>query len=46
VVLVVVTSAQEAAAMRDSAALHIKDAYDRAALVEWEAHERVSRVDA
>jgi hypothetical protein len=46
VVLAVETSAQEAAAAWDSAAIHIKDAKDRATLAEREARERVSRVEA
>jgi hypothetical protein len=40
-----VTSAQEAATTWDSASIHIEDAEDRAALVEMEARERVSRVE-
>jgi hypothetical protein len=40
------TSAQEAAAPRHSATLHVKDAENRAILVEKEALERVSRAEA
>jgi hypothetical protein len=42
---VVEASAQEATATRDSAAIHIKDAEDQAALVEREARERGLRVE-
>jgi hypothetical protein len=45
VVPTTVTSAQEAAATRDSASIRIEDAEDRAALVKMEARERVSRVE-
>jgi hypothetical protein len=41
--LVAEASAREAIAARDSATLHVKDAEDRAALVEREAQEMVSR---
>jgi hypothetical protein len=41
-VLAARTSAREADAARDNATLHIKDAEDRATLVEGEALERVS----
>jgi hypothetical protein len=44
-VLTAETSAQEAAAARDSATLCVKDAKDRAALVEREALEWVSRAE-
>jgi hypothetical protein len=40
------TSAQEAATAWDRAVIHVKDAEDWAALVEREARERVSRVEA
>jgi hypothetical protein len=40
------TSAREASAVRDSAALRVEDAEFRAALAEREAVERLSRVDA
>jgi hypothetical protein len=39
------TSAQEAAAVWDNIALHVKDAEDRFTLVEREALESVSRVE-
>jgi hypothetical protein len=44
-VLAVETSAREAAATQDSAALRVKDAEDRAVLAEREALERVLRVE-
>jgi hypothetical protein len=44
--LAVETSAQEAAAMGDSAVVHVKDLEDWAALVERVAQKRVSRVEA
>jgi hypothetical protein len=44
--LVVETSAWEAAALRDSAALRVKDAEDRAALAAREELERVLRAEA
>jgi hypothetical protein len=40
------TSAREASAMQDSAALRVKDAVDRATLAEREVMERMSRVEA
>jgi hypothetical protein len=40
------TSAQEAAVTQDSAMVWVKDAEDRAALMEREARERVKRVEA
>jgi hypothetical protein len=46
VVLAAETSTQEATVMWDSTALHVKDAEDWATLVEREALERVSRVEA
>jgi hypothetical protein len=45
-VLAVETFAQEAAVTRDSATLCVKDAEDQTTLVEMEALERVSRVEA
>jgi hypothetical protein len=45
-VLAIETSTQEAAAVRDSATLHVKDAKDQVTLVEREALERVSRAEA
>jgi hypothetical protein len=44
-VLIAKTSAQEVAASRDSAALHVKDVKYQATLVEREALESVSRVE-
>jgi hypothetical protein len=44
--LVAETSAQEATAVQDSATLHVKDAEDRATLVEREDLERVLRSKA
>jgi hypothetical protein len=46
VVLAVETSAQEATVVRDSTALHVRDAEDRATPEEREALERVSRMEA
>jgi hypothetical protein len=46
VVLATKIVAKEAAVAWDSTALHIKDVKDRATLVEREAWERVSRVEA
>jgi hypothetical protein len=46
VVLAAKTSTQEATVMWDNTALHVKDAEDWATLVEREALERVSRVEA
>jgi hypothetical protein len=46
VMLTAETSSQEAIAARDSATLRVKDAGDRAALVEREALQRVWRVEA
>jgi hypothetical protein len=40
------TSAREAVVVQDSTILHVKDVEDRAALVEREALERVSRAEA
>jgi hypothetical protein len=45
-VLAIEASAQEAATVRDSAALHVKDAEDWAAVAERDDQERVSRVEA
>jgi hypothetical protein len=44
-VLIAKTSAQEVAASRDSAALHVKDVKYQATLAEREALESVSRVE-
>jgi hypothetical protein len=44
-VLIAKTSAQEVAASRDSAALHVKDVKYQATLAEREALERVSRAE-
>jgi hypothetical protein len=46
VVLATETSAQEATMTQDSAAIHVKDAENQAALKERVAWERVSRVKA
>jgi hypothetical protein len=45
-VLATETSSHEAAVTWDSAAIHVKDIEDRAALAEREAQERVLRVEA
>jgi hypothetical protein len=46
VILAEETSAQEAIASRDSAAIHVMDVEDRAALTERESQDKVSRVEA